>query len=392
MPLFHRVVRPAFFCLLLAVLLAPACRNTAASPVAPPPPDVAVVTVSPERVALSSEWIGTLDGYVNAQIRPQVTGYLINRTYREGAVVKKGQVLFEIDPRPFQATLAQVTAQMAEAQAQLGKTERDLQRDTPLAQQRAIAQSQLDNDVQANLAAQAAVKSASAAIQTAQLNLGFTKVTSLIDGVAAIATAQIGDLVSPQTLLTTVSQTDPIKVYFSLSEQEYLRDAVRINTGGNRAGPWKAELGLVLADGTTYDKTGHYLAADRQVDPKTGTIRISAAFPNPGNRLRPGQYGRVRAETRVVNDALLVPQRAMQELQGAFQLKVLTPDNKVNTRTVKVGDRVGSRAIVAEGVKSGERVVVEGAAQVKDGTVVNPKPFAPATPAAPQAPPTAGGK
>jgi RND family efflux transporter MFP subunit len=377
--------------LVLAALLtlASACRNTAASPTAggPPPPDMSVITVAPERVALSSEWIGTLDGYVNAQIRPQVSGYLIKRTYQEGGVVKKGQVLFEIDPRPFEATLAQANAQLAEAQAQLGKTERDLQRDTPLAQQRAIAQSQLDNDIQANLAAQAAVKSASAAIQTAQLNLGFTKVTSLIDGVAAIATAQMGDLVSPQTLLTTVSQTDPIKVYFSLSEQEYLRVSDRINAGGKSAQPWKSNgLTLILADASTYDKSGHYLAADRQVDPKTGTIRISAAFPNPGNRLRPGQYGRVRAETRTVNDALLVPQRALQEMQGAFQLRVVAPDNKVATRPVKLGDRLGSRAIVEEGLKPGERVVVEGA-QVKDGTVVNPKPFTP-----PAAPAATGGK
>jgi RND family efflux transporter MFP subunit len=366
----------ALFLLVSGVLFAPACRSTAASPAAPPTPDVSVLTVAPERIALSSEWIGTLDGYVNAQIRPQVSGYLIKRTYREGAVVRKGQVLFEIDPRPFEATLAHANAQLAEAQAQLGKTERDLQRDTPLAQQRAIAQSQLDNDVQANLAAQAAVKVASAAIQTAQLNVGFTKVTSLIDGVAAIATAQIGDLVSPQTLLTTVSQADPIKSYFSLSEQEYLRVADRINGGGSGQ-PWKESLTLILADGSTYDKKGHYLAADRQVDPKTGTIRISAAFPNPGNRLRPGQYGRVRAETRVVSDALLVPQRALQEIQGAFQVRVVASDNKVSTRTVRVGDRLGGRAVIEEGLKPGERVVIEGA-QARDGTVVNPKPFTPA--------------
>jgi membrane fusion protein (multidrug efflux system) len=368
------------FALLLVVtgvLVAQACRSTAASTTAsaPPTPEVSVLTLASERIALSSEWIGTLDGYVNAQIRPQVTGYLIKRVYREGAVVKKGQVLFEIDSRPFEAVLAQANAQLAEAQAQLGKTERDLQRDTPLAHERAIAQSQLDNDIQANLAAQAAVKSASAAIQTAQLNVGFTKVTSLIDGVAAIATAQIGDLVSPQTLLTTVSQTDPIRVYFPLSEQEYLRIADRINHAGGSGQPWKESLTLILADGSTYDRKGHYLAADREVDPRTGTIRISAAFPNPGNLLRPGQYGRVRAETRVVNDALLVPQRALQEIQGAFQVRVVAPDNKVSTRSVRVGDRLGSRAVIEDGLKPGERVVVEGA-QTRDGMVVNPKPFA----------------
>jgi RND family efflux transporter MFP subunit len=369
----------ALLYLIVAWSCASACRNTAASPVAPPPPDMTVMTVAPERVALTSEWIGTLDGYVNAQIRPQVTGYLIRRTYREGEVVKKGQVLFEIDPRPFEAVLAQANAMLAEAQAQLGKTERDLQRDKPLAQERAIAQSQLDNDVQANLAAQAAVKSASAAIQTAQLNLGFTKVTSLIDGVAAIATAQIGDLVNPQTLLTTVSQIDPVKVYFPLSEQEYLRTTEAMKAASGQSGQLfkeNAGLTLILADGSTYDKTGKFLAADRQVDPRTGTIRISATFPNPGNRLRPGQYGRVRAETRVVPDALLVPQRALNEVQGAFQVRVVSADNKVSTRPVKVGDRLGSRAIIEDGLKPGERVVVEGG-QARDGTVINPKPYAP---------------
>ena len=253
-------------------------------------------------MSLSSEWIGTLDGYVNAQIRPQVSGYLLRRSYQEGALVRQGQVLFEIDPRPFAAVLSQAEARLAEAQAQLGKTERDLERDRPLAAERAIAQSQLDNDIQAHLAAQAAIKSATAAIETAQLNLGFTKVTSLITGIAAIATAQIGDLVGPATLLTTVSQVDPIKAYFPLSEQEYLRIAGRINGPGTSSELWgnDASLTLVLADGSVYPRRGRFLAADRDIDPKTGTIRISAAFPNPARTLRPGQYGRVRAETNTV--------------------------------------------------------------------------------------------
>ena len=242
-----------------------------------------MITVAPETVSLSSEWIATLDGYVNAQIRPQVSGYLVRRNYEEGAVVRQGQVLFEIDPRPFEAVLAQAQAHLAEAQAQLGKTERDLERDRPLAAERAIAQSQLDNDVQANLAAQAAIKSATAAVETAQLNLGFTKVTSLITGIAAIATAQIGDLVGPATLLTTVSQIDPIKAYFPLSEQEYLSMAGRINRPGTSSALWTSEAGLtlVLADGSVYPRRGRFLAADREIDPKTGTIRISATFPNP---------------------------------------------------------------------------------------------------------------
>jgi len=369
----------------LAAALLPACKNTQASPPPAPPPEVSIVTVQPERVGLTSEWIATLDGYVNAQIRPQVSGYLLKRNYEEGAVVRRGQVLFEIDPRPFEATVAQARAQLGEAQAQLGKTERDLARDKPLAAQHAIAQGQLDNDVQANLAAEAAVRSASAAVDTAQLNLGFTKVTSLINGVAAIATAQIGDLVGPATLLTTVSQIDPIKAYFPLSEQEYLRMAPRINASGGRGGgaPWQAGGGLtlVLSDGSVYPRQGSFLAADREIDAKTGTIRISAAFPNPDRMLRPGQYGRVRAETTVRPDALVVPQRAVVELQGSYQVHIVGEGNKIATRNVTPGARVGSRWVIDDGLTPGMRVVVEGA-PAKDGTVVNPKPFAPSSSAA----------
>jgi RND family efflux transporter MFP subunit len=362
--------------LCLAALL-DACNTGKASPAPPLPPEVSVIAVAPERVALTSEWIATLDGYVNAQIRPQVSGYLLKRDYAEGAVVRKGQTLFELDRRPFESVLAQTRAQLAEAQAQLGKTERDSQRDRPLAEQHAIAQSQFDNDVQANLAAQAAVKSATAAMEAAQLNVGFTKVTSPIDGVAAIATAQIGDLVGPATLLTTVSQIDPIKAYFPLSEREYLQMAARINTRGAKA-PWAGggALSLVLADGSVYPRPGAFLAADREIDAKTGTIRICATFPNPDRTLRPGEYGRVRAETSVRTDALLVPQRAVSELQGSFQLRVVGPDSTVATKTVKVGDRVGSRWIIEEGLQPGARVVVEGAV-TRDGAVVNAKPFTP---------------
>jgi RND family efflux transporter MFP subunit len=357
-----------------AALLLGACKSSKAAMPPPAPPEVSVITVQPEHVALTSEWIASLDGYVNAQIRPQVSGYLLARRFEEGAVVRKGQVLFEIDSRPLAAALAQARAQLGEAQAQLGKTERDQQRDRPLAQQRAIAQSQLDNDVQANLAAQAAVRSAEAAVETAQLNLGFTNVTSLIDGVAAIATAQIGDLVGPATLLTTVSQLDPIKAYFPLSEQEYLQVASRINSRTSKA-PWQdGGLTLILSDGSVYPRTGAFLAADREIDAKTGTIRISATFPNPQRTLRPGQYGRVRAQTHERSDALLVPQRAVNELQGSFQLRVVGADNKVSTRPVKVGERVGSRWIIEQGLAPGARVVVEGP-PTPDGTLVTAKPF-----------------
>jgi RND family efflux transporter MFP subunit len=361
---------------LSVVTLLQGCSGSKAAPAPAPPPEVSVLTVMPERVALTSEWIATLDGYVNAQIRAQVSGYLLKRNYEEGAIVRTGQVLFEIDARPLESVLAQARAQLGEAEAQLGKAERDVRRDQPLAEQRAIAQSQLDNDVQAHLAAQAAVKSATAAVETAQLNVGFTKVTSLIDGVAAIATAQIGDLVGPSTLLTTVSQIDPIKAYFPLSEQEYWQMAGRINSRGASKAPWQGAAGLtlILADGGAYPRTGSFLAADREIDGKTGTIRISARFPNPERTLRPGQYGRVRAETRVRTDALLVPQRAVSELQGTYQLRVVGPDSAVSTRTVKVGDRVGSRWIIDQGLEPGARVIVEGA-PAADGTIVTPKPF-----------------
>jgi RND family efflux transporter MFP subunit len=375
MPYARCVIR--FVPILYVAALLGACNTSKAAPAPPPSPEVSVITVAPERIAVTSEWITTLDGYVNAQIRPQVAGYLLKRNYGEGAVVRKGQVLFEIDRRPFEAVLAQARAQLAEAEAQLGKTARDQQRDRPLAEQRAIAQSQLDNDVQANLAAQAAVQSATAAVQTAQLNLGFTSVTSLIDGVAAIATAQIGDLVGPTTLLTTVSQINPIKAYFPLSEQEYLQMAARINGRGAKT-PWAgaAALTLVLADGSVYPRLGTFLGADREIDAKTGTIRISAAFPNPDRTLRPGEYGRVHAETRVRTDALLVPQRAVSELQGSFQLRVVGPDNIVSTKTVKVGDRIGSRWVIEQGLQPGARVVVEGA-PTRDGAVVHATPFTP---------------
>jgi membrane fusion protein (multidrug efflux system) len=366
---------------MVSVLALAACQSThAAVPKAPPPapPDVSVITVVRERVALTSEWIATLDGYVNAQIHPQVSGYLVQRNYREGAAVHKGDVLFEIDARPLNAVLSQAMAQVAQAEAQLAKSARDVERDTPLAAQQAIAQSQLDTEIQAYRAAQANVQSLKAAVETARLNVEFTKVTSLIDGVAAIATAQIGDLVGPATLLTTVSQVSPIKAYFAVSELDYLQMAGRIN-GGKQA-PWAGggALTLVLADGSVYPRSGSFLAADREIEAKTGTIRISATFPNPDRTLRPGQYGRVRAETHVRTDALLVPQRAVSELQGSFQLRVVGPDNTVSTKTVKVGDRIGSRWLIDEGLQPGARVVVEGA-RTADGTVVSPKPFTAST-------------
>jgi membrane fusion protein, multidrug efflux system len=284
-------------------------------------------------------------------------------------------VLFEIDRRPFEAALNQAQARLAESQAQLAKSERDLARDKPLAEQRAIAQSQLDNDISAHDAARAAVASAEAAVETARLNLGFTRVTSLIDGVAAIASAQIGDLVGPSTLLTTVSQVDPIKAYFPISEQEYLGIADEVATPAAAARLWQSSGGLTLAlaDGSIYPQKGTVLAVDRDVDPKMGTIRLSATFPNPGNVLRPGQYGRVRAQTAVRKNALLVPQRAVSELQTGYQLRVLTRDNKVNVRTVTLGNRIGNRWVVEKGLQAGDRVVIDGPS-LREGTAVSPHP------------------
>ena len=360
----------------------------------PAPPAVSVIVVLPETVPVTSGWVTTLDGSVNAQIRPQVSGYLVRTLYRDGTFVRKGQVLFEIDARPFQSALAEAQAALAKAQAELGRTERDVQRDTPLAKERAIPQSQLDNDIQGNLVAQATLKSAQAALETAQLNLDFTKVRSLIDGVAAIATAQMGDLVGPTTLLTTVSQVDPIRAYFSLSEQEYLAIADKINQADPGRGLWKGDKGLqlTLADGTIYGQPGTFLAADRQVDPKTGTMRISATFPNPRNILRPGQYGRVQAETKVVSNALLVPQRAVSELQGSSLLRVVGPDSKVKVLAVTLGNRVGNRWIVTSGLEPGARVVMD-APQLRDGTTVTTKPFveSDSTPSGSPTPVTTGG-
>ena len=358
---------------MVAGLLSQACSSgTSAAPAAPPPTSVSVVDVQPERVTLSEEWVATLDGNVNAQIRPQVSGYLIRRNYQEGAAVRRGQVLFEIDPRPFAAAMAQARAHRAEAQAQLGKAQRDIARDQPLAEQRAIPQRQLDDDQQAVLTAQAAVQSADAEVETAELNVEFTKVTSLVDGVAAIATAQIGDLVTPATLLTTVSQIDPIKAYFPLSEQQYLRMSA---IGNGQVLGSRTPLTLTLADGTVYGPTGSLTAVDREIDPKTGTIRLSATFPNRNHTLRPGQYGRVRAETRAIDGALLVPQRAVTEIQGTYQIRVVGSGNKAQIRRVKVGERVGSRWIIADGLQPGDRVILEGAS-IKDGEAVSPTPAA----------------
>jgi len=356
-----------------------ACNGSKASTPPPPPPEVSVITVAPERVAVTSEWIATLDGYVNAQIRPQVTGYLIKQDYREGSFVHEGDVLFEIDPRPFQAVLDQAKAQLAQANAQLGNASINVKRDVPEAQANAIPQSQLDTDTQAQLAGKAAVAAGQAAVEQASLNLGFTKVRSLISGIAGIAQVQVGNLVTPATVLTGVSQVNPIKAYFPISGDDYLRISGKISPGTvnllSNTSP--IPLQLILSNGTTYAHTGKVLFADRQVDQQTGTIRIAGAFPNPGNILRPGQYGRVRAVTEIRKGALLVPQRAVTELQGSYEVAVVGPDNKVSVRSVQVGQRVDTMWIINKGLNAGDRVVAEGTSKARNGSIVTPVPFNP---------------
>ena len=433
--------------LILGVLIV-AGRSNKPAQAAPRPLDVEVVQVEQKDVPVYSEWIGTTDGMVNADIKAQVTGYLLRQDYQEGSFVKKGQLLFEIDPRPFQATLdqahgqvaqfegqlEQATSQVAQAEAQVAqansqllqsqaqlaqaqanqvKTQLDVNKYAPLAEQKAVTQQDYDNAIQANVVAKAQIdaakagvetaraqlratnaqigtakaaiatakgqiENANAAVRSAQLNLGFTRIISPIDGIAGIAQAQVGNLISTTSApLTTVSTVDPIKVYFTLSEQQYLnfnkRSLIEARRGSSVV---QIELELILSDGTSYPQKGSFFFADRQVDPKTGAIRLAGIFPNPGNVLRPGQYGRVRAVTATKADALLIPQRAVTELQGSYQVAVVGSDNKIEVRAVKVGDRTGSMWIIEDGLKAGETVVVEGTQRIRPGAVVNPKPYA----------------
>jgi membrane fusion protein (multidrug efflux system) len=337
-------------------------------------PDTEVLVAPPvqQDVAVHSEWVSELDGYVNAEIRPQVSGYIISQNYREGSVVRKGQVLFEIDPRPFKAALDGARGELAQAEAQLSKSTTDVERDTPLVAQKAVPREKLDNEIQAKRAAEAAVASGKAAVERAELDLGWTKVTSLVNGIAGICEVQMGNLVGPTIRLTSVSQVDPIKVYFPISEQEYLR--AKHLSSGQPMDLFDSSPELILADGTVYPHRGKVLLTDRQVDTNTGTIRLIAAFPNPGNVLRPGQYGRVRIQTNFKKGALLVPQSAVKELQGGYQVALLGADNKAIIRTVKAGEKFGTMWVIDDGLKADDQVIVEGVEKVKDGTPVVPKP------------------
>jgi len=350
-----------------ALAFATGCGSKTSATPPMTPMSVTVAVASGEDIPNRGEWVATLDGYVNAQIQPQVSGYLIRQNFREGSLVHRGDVLFEIDPRPFQAVLNQAEAQLEQAKARLALAEVNVKRDTPLAQQRAIAQSQLDSELAALQEAKANVQAAQAAVETASLNLGFTKVRSLIDGIAGSAAVQMGNLVGPTSILTTVSKLDPVKVNFAISEQEYM---AYTKAGSKRAGQMSLEL--VLSDGSTFAHKGKVAFTDRQIDPQTGTIRLVGAFPNPGNLLRPGQFARVRGITGVTKAAVLVPQRAVAEIQGNYMVAVVGNDNKVATRKVKVGERMGPLWVIEDGVQAGERVITDGAMKIRDGMPVNP--------------------
>jgi membrane fusion protein, multidrug efflux system len=349
------------------------CSKQAAP--APPPLEVQVASVERRDVPVVREWIGTLDGFVNAQIRAQVTGYLVKQAYKEGSFVHRGDPLFEIDLRPFEAALAQAEGQLAQARAQLGKAEEDVTRYTPLAKDKAISEEELDDAVQAKLAAAAQVESAQAALDQARLNLGFAHIVSPIDGIAGLIQTQIGDLVGPSSgVLTTVATVDPIKAYFPISEQAYLEFGSRDPKAS--AIPADIAFQLILSDGSTYPRPGKLFAIDNQVDATTGTLRVAAVFPNPNALLRPGQYARVRAAVAVEKGALVIPQRAISELQGGLQVATVDPSNKAHIVAVTTGERLGPLVVVLTGLQAGDRIVADGVQKIVEGATVNPVPYA----------------
>jgi len=408
----HRIAGgAAIFLIAVGAVIGVKYSRSNAAVLAPPPPEVLVATVEPKDLPIEREWVGTLDGLVNAAIKAEVTGYLLRQDYSEGSFVRKGQLLFEIDPRPFQAAADQAAAQLSQAKAQVTqsqaglvlaeaqltsaeanqrKAQLDEEKYSPLAKEQAVTQQELDNAVQTNQsqtaqvgaakaqvetskaqieAAQAAVQAAKAALEATQVNLGFTRITSLIDGIAGVATVQVGNLVGPAAnAVTTVSTLDPVKANFTVSEQEYLSlaraDALH-----------HLQLQLVLSDGSVQPHAGRFSFADRQVDPGTGTIQLTALFPNSGNILRPGQYAKVRAVIGQDMGALLVPQAAVTEMQGSYEVAVVGRNDRIAIRPVKAGERAGTMWVIRDGLSRGERVVVEGQQNLRPGMQVRPKPF-----------------
>ncbi len=371
------------FVLLLTVLAAGAgssCARKPAAPPQPPPAEVLVTEVKQEDVPIYREYVGQLDASVNASIQARVQGYLVSQDYKEGTLVKKGDVLFQIDRRPFEAALAQAKAAQLQAEASARQAQLNAERNTELFQKKVASEQERDNAVQTAVAAKAQADAQQAVVEQAQLNLDFTTVTAPVDGVAGLARAQVGDLVGSggNTVLTTVTKSDPIKAYFTVSEQRYGEYSRRYSDPAVRAAHEKElQFELILADSSIYPQKGELYAAENQVDVRTGSLRIAALFPNPGNLLKPGQFARIRVSSDVQRGALLVPQRAVTELQGSYQVAVVGPDNKASVRPAKVGERTGQEWIVTQGVKAGEHVVVEGVQKVRDGATGAPKPWTP---------------
>ena len=368
--------------LILAVLIAGiglvGCTEEKKTTAPPPPPEVEVAEVIQKDVPVYSEWVASMDGMVNATILAQVQGYLIRQNYKEGDLVKKGAMLFEIDPRPFQAAVDEARAVMAKHQAVLQTAQANLKRILPLAAANAVSQRDKDNAIGSVQSSEAQVLEAQAQVRKAELDLGFTKISSPIDGIAGAAKAQMGDLVgTPQAReLTTVSTVNPIKVYVPISEREYLQ-SVEKSKQEQKPDAEKTTFELILADGSTWPQKGTFSFADRQVDPQTGTIKVAILFPNTDNTLRPGQFAKVRALMGTAKGALLVPQRAVGELQGSYQVAVVAADNTVLIRGVTVGERIGNLWVIREGLKAGDRVVAEGTQKAGNGVKVTPKPYTP---------------
>jgi membrane fusion protein (multidrug efflux system) len=365
--------------LALLALAATACGPKKPPP--PPPPDVLVTEVKQQDVPIYNEYVGQLDASVNATIQARVQGYLLSQNYKEGQPINKGDVLFQIDHRPFEAALAQVKAAFLQADASAKQAELNAQRISELFQRHVSSEQERDNAVQSAAAARAQAEAQRAAVEQAQLNLDYTTIVAPVDGIAGLVRVQVGDLISAGTVLTTVTKVDPIKAYFTVSEQRYSDYSKRYADPQVRAQHEKElSFQLIFGDGSVYPHEGEWFAADNQVDVRTGSLRIAALFPNPGNILRPGQFARIRVRSEVRPGALLVPQRAVTELQGITQVAIVGPDNKAHILPVKMGRRIEHDWIVEDGLKAGERIVVEGIQKVREGAAVNPKPWSSPTP------------
>jgi len=363
--------------LIASLLICTGCSSNAEKPV-PPPPGVTVISVVQKDVPVRQEWVGTMAGNVDADIRPKVEGFLLSRLYAEGSYVDKGSRMFQLDSRQGQAAVEQAQGHLERARAALGQAQIDVRRFTPLVAQKAVSQAELDKALSSETAGKAEVNAAQAELDNAKLNLAWTTVTAPISGIAGISKVQIGDLMTPTTVMTTISSVNPIYVDFSIAEQDYIR-FVR-EKRGRSAGQ---DLELILGDGTVFPRRGHALFVNREVDSRTGTIQVRGGFPNPGNVLRPGQYARIRAVSELRKGALLIPQQAVSELQGVYQVGVVAPDNKVTIKAVTLGPQFGDMWVVESGLQAGEKVVVDGLQRIKTGMTVAPTPFKDTQAAAP---------